>query len=620
MNHTKEKVKPPKSLRTARLSVVKNKISTPVSLPTHNASLATPKKVIKALYDYQAQSPRELSFRRGDFFHVTGNENDQRWYEACNPVSNSRGIVPVSYFQVLEKNERQLDTLPPPLPSSTSSSSSSSINITSKSPSFPSSLNHQQQQLQQSQPQQQQYHHQEQKQDSGFIEDIQGMNKKMQPLYGIVLYDFQAERSDELDAKAGEPIIVIAQSNLEWFVAKPIGRLGGPGLIPVSFVEIRDAVTGRTINNVGDLMQTSAAPIPKVEEWKKMTQGYEATSIPLGEKININGLTTSVSSSSSSLSSSGQQQQRQQQSYQQQQQSHHYSGEDYYDSTNPQQHLSQSSIMDNNNNDRRSHSSTKEPMVISANMDSFILEGDQFWFIVYARLDNGKHRILYRLYEDFYDFQINLLHEFPVEAGKEDRERILPYMPGPLTQVDEEVTAERQADLDKYCHELLALPPYLSQCSLVQNQLFGIHEGDVETEKDPRVNSNNNSHHNNIIQNNNNMHHHQQHVPISNTTLTHLINEESQTMTAQNTQNSTLTPGTIKVKIIHKDDIIAIKVPLNSTLTTLQSKINDRLGHDVSLQYKAEASKDRLPLETELDMEEAFAMAIKLGKLTVYAE
>lgn len=69
----------------------------------------------------------------------------------------------------------------------------------------------------------------------------------MQPLYGVVLYDFQAERSDELDAKAGEPIIVIAQSNVEWFVAKPIGRLGGPGLIPVSFVEVRDALTGRPV-------------------------------------------------------------------------------------------------------------------------------------------------------------------------------------------------------------------------------------------------------------------------------------------------------------------------------------------------------------------------------------
>ena len=37
-------------------------------------------------------------------------------------------------------------------------------------------------------------------------------------LYAVVQYDFAAERPDELDAKAGEPIIVIAQSNHEWYV------------------------------------------------------------------------------------------------------------------------------------------------------------------------------------------------------------------------------------------------------------------------------------------------------------------------------------------------------------------------------------------------------------------
>lgn len=35
-------------------------------------------------------------------------------------------------------------------------------------------------------------------------------------LYAIVQFDFQAERPDELDAKQGEPIVIIAQSNHEW--------------------------------------------------------------------------------------------------------------------------------------------------------------------------------------------------------------------------------------------------------------------------------------------------------------------------------------------------------------------------------------------------------------------
>jgi bud emergence protein 1 len=64
-------------------------------------------------------------------------------------------------------------------------------------------------------------------------------DKSSTPLYGVVLYDFVAERPDELQANTGESIIVIAQSNQEWFVAKRTGRLGGPGLIPVSYVQIR---------------------------------------------------------------------------------------------------------------------------------------------------------------------------------------------------------------------------------------------------------------------------------------------------------------------------------------------------------------------------------------------
>lgn len=100
-------------------------------------------------------------------------------------------------------------------------------------------------------------------------------------VYGIVMYDFKAERPDELEAKEGEAIIVIAQSNPEWFVAKPITRLGGPGLIPVAFVEIRDMTTGQAVTDAQAAV--TAAGVPKVEEWKKMTADYKNGSITLGK-------------------------------------------------------------------------------------------------------------------------------------------------------------------------------------------------------------------------------------------------------------------------------------------------------------------------------------------------
>ena len=98
--------------------------------------------------------------------------------------------------------------------------------------------------------------------------------------YAVVLHDFIAERADELDSKAGDTISVVAQSNREWFVAKPIGRLGRPGLIPVTFVEIRDPATGEPVQDVDALIDSGA--LPRVEEWKKSVMNYKANSISLG--------------------------------------------------------------------------------------------------------------------------------------------------------------------------------------------------------------------------------------------------------------------------------------------------------------------------------------------------
>jgi len=213
-------------------------------------------QVIRALYDYEAQSSQELSFQKGDFFHVIGRENDTDWYEACNPaLPDARGLVPVAFFQALGKTERdsgQSDKSPqmrlPDHDSGYSDTSGSGTLVgTENGPRMSKTMG----------------------KGSGAM------------VYGIVMYDFAAERPDELEAKAGEAIIVIAQSNPEWFVAKPIGRLGGPGLIPVSFIEIRDMTSGQAVTDAQEAVQR--AGVPKVEEWKKMAADYKNSSITLGK-------------------------------------------------------------------------------------------------------------------------------------------------------------------------------------------------------------------------------------------------------------------------------------------------------------------------------------------------
>jgi bud emergence protein 1 len=240
-------------------------IQSPISTlpPGAQQGKTPPSKVIRAIESYRSKGPPELSFEAGDFFHVMGdgqpraagnNTNEELWYDAHNPLTRARGIVPASYFQVLGKTQK--DTPPnagslntPPLsppsqarslplqamqPFQQASGSSSSLNLAAANGISPGPS-----------PSTTTFPHRTTSASQASSSSTSKPRARPSPLYGVVQYDFRAERADELDAKRGEPIIVIAQSNHEWFVAKPIGRLGGPGLIPVSFVAISDTTTGK---------------------------------------------------------------------------------------------------------------------------------------------------------------------------------------------------------------------------------------------------------------------------------------------------------------------------------------------------------------------------------------
>ncbi|KAG0263415.1 bud emergence protein 1 [Mortierella polycephala] len=476
------------------------------------ATLAPPRKVIKALYDYNTSQTEELSFSKGDFFHVVGNEDDEDWYEAYNPVTGARGYVPVTYFQILEKNQRN------------SSQSLEDVGNDSGSFTDPSPSHHDSQQQQQQQQQQQ---HRQPSNGSVATSPVMSQQKpKCQPLYGIVLYDFGAERPDELDAKVGDAILVIAQSNEEWYVAKHIGRLGGPGLIPVSFVEIRNMATGKPIN-VQEFLRETGTVIPRVEEWKKQAMDYKANSIPLGRI------------EAGEAAQQQQQQQQQQQLHHQsfhQQQSHGMHPQQFLQQQQPQQanqsngptiqqlknkmskdfksqqrdsaplrHPSQEfdasrrmtgrddaasvrstgTASSRNNGDQYDygkHPDLDNPtLIVNASVESYHHADDQYWFSVRVEFASGAIRTLYRLYEDFYDFHIALLEEFPVESGRTgDQMRILPFMPIPLQVVTDTVTASRREDLDGYVQDLYKLPPRITQHPLVE-QLFALRDGDAET-------------------------------------------------------------------------------------------------------------------------------------------
>lgn len=256
------------------------------------------------------------------------------------------------------------------------------------------------------------------------------------------------------------------------FVAKPISRLGGPGLIPVSFVEIRDPQTSKPIENVEGLLAQGS--LPPVDSWKKATAEYKKASIPLGQLET----TTPVADS---RFVQRQQQQQATSSHSRQPSQPFPSGSSSAGVISPPQgatRLPEDQIAANDT--ILSPAATTEHVledgdVISTHVKSFHYEAGQFWFrinVVFVPDDpnlDATSLVLYRLYDDFYNFQIKLLNLFPREAGRGDprdssgsqqaapSERVLPYMPGPMEDVDVDITNARREDLDIYLRELLDL-------------------------------------------------------------------------------------------------------------------------------------------------------------------
>ncbi|KAJ7237225.1 hypothetical protein B0H12DRAFT_113884 [Mycena haematopus] len=440
-----------KSLNGNKDGGIRAQISTPVPLPAVSkppSAILPPQKVIRALSEYRPQAPQQLPFKKGDFFYVLRDvDSGGNWYEAHNPVTGARGLVPKDKFEEFNKSAAPLRALGSP-------------NLQPLSP---------QQQFQPLSPM------------SPMSSPMSPKSPKTQVFYAIVLHDFMAERADELDAKRGDAITVVAQSNREWFVAKPIGRLGRPGLIPVSFVEIHDPSTGRPIPDVNALMDRG--DLPKVEDWKRAMFNYKQNSIALGV-IDSPNPRDSVPNSPFVPQHSPAAFQEPAISVQ---------------GPSPREQAYSNNV--SNPPPPETPDALPDGILLSANVVSFHFEMDEYWFRVdavfqpYASrgepLPPAKSLILFRVYNDFYDFQVSLLDTFPREAGRQPpHARLLPYMPGPAENVDDALTATRRSELDEYVISLCQLSTsgarYVLE-HLVVREFLALKPGDVENTIPPRV-------------------------------------------------------------------------------------------------------------------------------------
>lgn len=212
----------------------------------HDSTLQPPKMVIRAITDYTPDSPHELSFHIGDFFHVLSDIDLEQhcWIEACNPATNARGYVPISHFDILTRTTPR-STVP----------LSAQSELNSQVPQRPSSGT-----------------------DSS-VTTLTGSMYGSNGTFATMKFNFEAELPHELSAKEGEGVFIMARSNDEWLVAKPLEHISSPGLIPTSYITFRDIRSGKPLSSEENLSVLSG--IPTVYEWGEQNKRYRERSIPL---------------------------------------------------------------------------------------------------------------------------------------------------------------------------------------------------------------------------------------------------------------------------------------------------------------------------------------------------
>jgi bud emergence protein 1 len=268
-------------------------------------------------------------------------------------------------------------------------------------------------------------------------------------------------------------------------------------------------------------------------------------------------------------------------------------------------------------------------------------------------MEDGRHFELSRYYEDFYDFQIALLTEFPAEAGNTGtQQRSLPYMPGPVNYVTDAITEGRQHNLDAYVKNLLTQPPYISRCALVK-QFFAPREGDYEIdpnaiEEEYRLSAGSQQSSNDSPggaasrqSSRGNLNggypsggptglsaapshqRGQSSLSVSNgqgpTRQTSSISQSNSMSPGPNGNGQA--PSAMKIKIYFGDDLIAIRVPTDIQFQQLYEKICDRLkipqDEDVALYYKDEPSGEKPNLMSDNDLDVALR---RNDKLIIYVD
>lgn len=266
---------------------------------------------------------------------------------------------------------------------------------------------------------------------------------------------------------------------------------------------------------------------------------------------------------------------------------------------------------------------------VTAGIPRYCFDNDKYWYIIEAKMEDGRCWELSRYYHDFYDFQIALLTQFEEEAGNHGKPRILPFMPGPVTHVTDAISNGRRQNLDEYIKKLLSMPPNISRCNLVR-QLFAPRPGDFEI--DPSVfgeeaRYSGASHQSSANEPPHTASRQSSQVHLNAQAAERASHQRNQPSVSQNgsapsmnrqpssiTQVSSSSGGAMKVKVSFQDDLIAIRVPSDINLQQLKEKLMDRLkiSEGIVVQYKDEPSGTVVDLTSDQDLDTAIQRNAKI--------
>ncbi|KAJ2726686.1 bud emergence protein 1 [Coemansia sp. Benny D115] len=501
-----------------------------------------PKRVIRATQDYIARDSAELTFKRDDFFYVLSTpHSDDQWYEVTNPLSGERGLVPAACFEVMESRQERINRInrsgstassadgnsraslgiPRSVPSSNSSSSAAAG---SQQRSVSRSLSSKQRRIsgkaspllsQSPVPTEPipvmplrtrttsiQQNHQRQQSPTANSYGAAPMPSVIE-LHARALYDFDSANGNELTIREGDDLVIVAQSTSDWLIARPAMQEKMAGLVPASYVQLRDNTTGAHVTDLRGHLSRYNMRLRSASEWERHQRELWAARASVHSTASISSDLVIVSSQEFGLgsgharmhsgsSASG--------SFCDRPPTPSSSGGSITPVVSAMSHSSRNRALTASSSTTGSiaeHSSfrdlrkSRQPSgsgamnftpnenfprfhkdeISRVGVPSFICKDGAYLFQVSLVFYTGDERNVYRTYEDFVSCRNELHEAFPAETASLKLARFSVHSSSML-YLNDSIAERRRAELHTYVRGLVETPAVIVEGPVVQ-RLFG---------------------------------------------------------------------------------------------------------------------------------------------------